>query len=133
MSSLVTVALLLASAVAGEGRTTGAGQGVPNAMQGFSQNRDQPITIEAAALEIRDKKKQATFSGNVKVVQGDTTMTSKALIVFYDSDGKNQPISGTQPPGGRNGTVVLPPMQPRPRNAVVVRRSGGSKLGATSW
>jgi lipopolysaccharide export system protein LptA len=33
---------------------------------GFSQNRDQPITIEAAALEIRDKKKQATFSGNVK-------------------------------------------------------------------
>jgi hypothetical protein len=41
MSSLVTVALLLASAVAGEGRATGAGQGVPNAMQGFSQNRDQ--------------------------------------------------------------------------------------------
>ena len=52
-------------------------QGVPNAMQGFSQNRDQPIQIEAATLEMRDKKKEATFSGNVKVVQGDTTMTSK--------------------------------------------------------
>ena len=52
-------------------------QGVPNAMQGFSQNRDQPIQIEAASLEMRDKKKEATFSGNVKVVQGDTTMTSK--------------------------------------------------------
>src|SRR5450756_2577561 len=60
-------------------------QGVPNAMQGFSQNRDQPIQIEAAALEMRDKKKEATFSGNVKVVQGDTTMTSKTLVVFYDS------------------------------------------------
>lgn len=61
-------------------------QGVPNAMQGFSQNRDQPIQIEAASLELRDKKKEATFSGNVKVVQGDTTMTSKTLVVFYDSN-----------------------------------------------
>jgi lipopolysaccharide export system protein LptA len=58
---------------------------VPNAMQGFSQNRDQPIQIEAASLEMRDKKKEATFSGNVKVVQGDTTMTSKSLVVFYDA------------------------------------------------
>jgi lipopolysaccharide export system protein LptA len=60
-------------------------QGVPNAMQGFSQNRDQPIQIDAATLEMRDKKKEATFSGNVKVVQGDTTMTSKTLVVFYES------------------------------------------------
>src|SRR6476469_3053843 len=59
-------------------------QGVPNAMQGFSQNRDQPIQIEAAALEMRDKQKEATFSGNVKVVQGDTTMVSKSLVVYYD-------------------------------------------------
>ena len=71
---------LAASAVA-----QSAVQGVPNAMQGFSQNRDQPIQIEAASLEMRDKKKEATFSGNVKVVQGDTTMTSKTLVVFYDS------------------------------------------------
>jgi lipopolysaccharide export system protein LptA len=34
---------------------------------------------------MRDKKKEATFAGNVKVVQGDTTMTSKTLVVFYDS------------------------------------------------
>ena len=33
---------------------------------------------------MRDKKKEATFSGNVKVVQGDTTMTSKTLVVFYE-------------------------------------------------
>ncbi|AND93693.1 MULTISPECIES: LptA/OstA family protein [Bradyrhizobium] len=62
-------------------------QGVPNAMQGFSQNRDQPIQIEAASLEMRDKKKEATFAGNVKVIQGDTTMTSKTLVVFYESGG----------------------------------------------
>jgi len=81
--------------------------GGSNAVQGFSQNRDQPITIEAASLEMRDKKKEATFSGNVKVVQGDTTMTSKALVVFYDSGlpsvkaAKSAPMQSATPgPGG---------------------------------
>lgn len=60
--------------------------GVPNAMQGFSQNRDKPIQIDAASLEMRDKDKAATFSGNVKVVQGDTTMLCKTLVVFYDNE-----------------------------------------------
>lgn len=80
-------------------------QGVPNAMQGFSQNRDQPIQIEAASLEMRDKKKEATFSGNVKVVQGDTTMTSKTLVVFYESSSAQ---SAQQPPakGAAKGTSM---------------------------
>jgi lipopolysaccharide export system protein LptA len=71
--------------VGDEARAQSAVTGVPNAMQGFSQNRDQPIQIEAATLEMRDKKKEATFAGNVKVIQGDTTMTSKTLVVFYES------------------------------------------------
>ena len=78
-------ALALVLLAAGDAHAQGAVSGVPNAMQGFSQNRDQPIQIEAASLEMRDKKKEATFSGNVKVVQGDTTMTSKILVVFYES------------------------------------------------
>jgi lipopolysaccharide export system protein LptA len=80
-----TAAFALALLACGEADAQSAVQGVPNAMQGFSQNRDQPIQIEAATLEMRDKKKEATFAGNVKVVQGDTTMTSKILVVFYDS------------------------------------------------
>jgi hypothetical protein len=28
----------------------------------LSQNRDQPIQIEAASLEMRDKKREATFA-----------------------------------------------------------------------
>src|SRR3954463_4809967 len=75
----------LALIVAGEAWAQNAVTGVPNAMQGFSQNRDQPIQIESATLEMRDKKKEATFAGNVKVIQGDTTMTSKVLVVFYES------------------------------------------------
>ncbi|MBR0755812.1 LPS ABC transporter substrate-binding protein LptA [Bradyrhizobium jicamae] len=69
---------------------------VPNAMQGFAQNRDQPIHIEAASLEMRDKKKEATFAGGVKVVQGDTVMTSKTLVAFYE-DKSAQPST---PPAG---------------------------------
>ena len=80
-----SAAFALAMSAAGEAGAQSSVQGVPNAMQGFSQNRDQPIQIEAATLEMRDKKKEATFSGNVKVVQGDTTMTSKTLVVFYES------------------------------------------------
>jgi lipopolysaccharide export system protein LptA len=83
--SFAAAALALALIASGDALAQGAMSGVPNAMQGFSQNRDQPIQIEAASLEMRDKKKEATFSGNVKVVQGDTTMTSKTLVVFYDS------------------------------------------------
>jgi len=78
-------AILLASGLAFAAYAQGSMSGVPNAMQGFTQNRDQPIQIEAARLEVRDKKKQATFMDNVKVVQGDTTMTSKTLDVFYES------------------------------------------------
>jgi len=61
-------------------------KGPPNALQGFSKNRDQPVHIEAASLEVRDKDKVATFSGDVRVQQGDTTMQCKTLVVFYDQD-----------------------------------------------
>ena len=83
--SFAAAALALASIASGDALAQGAMSGVPNAMQGFSQNRDQPVRIEAASLEMRDKKKEAVFAGNVKVVQGDTTMTSKTLVAFYDS------------------------------------------------
>ena len=94
--------------------------GVPNAMQGFSQNRDQPIQIEAASLEMRDKKKEATFSGNVKVVQGDTTMTSKSLVVFYDAGPTPATPRPPLPKGSKSG-----PMQsatPGPGGSSSIRR-----------
>jgi lipopolysaccharide export system protein LptA len=81
----VGAAVVALAMAGGAASAQSAVTGVPNAMQGFSQNRDQPIQIEAATLEMRDKKKEATFAGNVKVIQGDTTMTSKTLVVFYES------------------------------------------------
>jgi lipopolysaccharide export system protein LptA len=88
--------------------------GPPNALQGFSQNRDKPIQIDAARLEVRDKDRVATFFGDakadVKVVQGDVTMRSKTLVVFYEQDnaskdtakaGAGKPAKAAAPgPGG---------------------------------
>lgn len=96
--------------------------GGQNALQGFSQNRDQPIQIEAAALEMRDKKKEATFSGNVKVVQGDTTMTSKTLVVFYDGGAQGGGQGGGQ--GGSKAAKAAPAQAaaPGPDGSSAIRR-----------
>jgi lipopolysaccharide export system protein LptA len=99
-----TAVFVLAMAATGDAGAQSAVTGVPNAMQGFSQNRDQPIQIEAASLEMRDKKKEATFAGNVKVVQGDTTMTSKTLVVFYDST--PSPAAPAAAPAANSKTVA---------------------------
>ena len=96
-------------------------KGPPNALQGFSQNRDQPVHIEAATLEVRDKQKEATFSGDVRVTQGDTNMRCKTLVVFYEGGpgdaGKTKTLTADKPgPGGeqsikrleaRGGVVVI--------------------------
>jgi len=105
----------------GDAGAQSAVSGVPNAMQGFSQNRDQPIQIEAASLEMRDKKKEATFAGNVKVIQGDTTMTSKSLVVFYDSTSSPAPAT----PAPKSKAAKSAPMQsatPGPGGSSSIRR-----------
>jgi lipopolysaccharide export system protein LptA len=119
--SFAAAALAFALVASGDAHAQGAMSGVPNAMQGFSQNRDQPIQIEAASLEMRDKKKEATFSGNVKVVQGDTTMTSKSLVVFYDS-GPAAPASPqpAAPKGSKSATMQS--ATPGPGGSSSIRR-----------
>jgi lipopolysaccharide export system protein LptA len=120
-----TAACALALLAVGEAGAQSAVQGVPNAMQGFSQNRDQPIQIEAASLEMRDKKKEATFAGNVKVVQGDTTMTSKTLVVFYDSTSTPAAAPAANAKGANAKAAKSAPMQaasPGPGGSSSIRR-----------
>ena len=84
-------------------RRAPANLGPPNALQGFSKNRGQPVQIEAATLEVRDKDKMATFSGNVHVIQGDTDMRSQTLVVLYEdaASAKASGVTAAQPgPGG---------------------------------
>jgi lipopolysaccharide export system protein LptA len=99
-------------------RSAAVNLGPPNALQGFSQNRGQPVQIEAATLEVRDKDKIATFSGNVHVIQGDTDLRSRTLVVFYEEEAgpRSGGIKAAQPgPGGSsqikrleaNGNVIV--------------------------
>lgn len=74
-------------------------QGPPNALQGFTQNRNEPIKIESVSLEVRDKDKMATFIDNVKLTQGDTTLECKRLIVHYMDETMPGRAKGKTPPG----------------------------------
>jgi lipopolysaccharide export system protein LptA len=80
--------------------------GPPNALQGFSQNRDQPVNIKADTLEVRDKNKIATFSGNVHLVQGDTVLDCNVLVVFYDQEGTGAPTVKSATPGPSGSSQI---------------------------
>jgi lipopolysaccharide export system protein LptA len=78
-------------------KSTQAATGFTNALQGFQRNRNDPIKIEANALEVRDKDKTAVFTGNVMVQQGDTQMRSKDLTVHYEGGALPTQPANAQP------------------------------------
>jgi lipopolysaccharide export system protein LptA len=88
----IVAALLALSVSAGAQGPLGAPGPGPAGAAG--PNKDQPVQIDAKSLEVRDKQKTATFSGDVRVVQGDTTMRCKTLVVFY---GEEMGIGGEKP------------------------------------
>jgi lipopolysaccharide export system protein LptA len=53
-------------------------------------------------LEVRDKDKKATFQGDVHLTQGDTTLTCKTLVVYYE---QNAAPSSTNPAAARTATM----------------------------
>jgi lipopolysaccharide export system protein LptA len=89
---VAVTAIVVACAVCAGDATAQKNQGPPNALQGFSQNRDEPVKIRAAALELREKDKMATFTGDVYVLQGDTEMRCKQLVVFYEQETETQTV-----------------------------------------
>ena len=86
VSALLPVcSLASAQGLLGQAPNTGtASSGPARSLQ--AENQDAPVQIEAATLEVHDKSKTATFSGNVQVVQGDTTMKCRSLVVFYGQE-----------------------------------------------
>lgn len=113
LGALMAAALSPPAALAQQSKQGSTVTGVPNAVQGFSQNRDKPIRIDATSLEVRDKDKAATFSGNVKVVQGDTTMYCKVLVVFYEQGGQ---------PAGDQSKAAMKTATPGPAGSSSVKR-----------
>jgi lipopolysaccharide export system protein LptA len=110
--ALAALLLLLASGWAAAQERHAAA--VPAAAAGpasdaASDNQEQPIQIESATLEVRDKEKIATFSGDVVVVQGDTTIKCQSLVVFYGGGRNGGPTVASATAGGANGSH--PPLQ----------------------
>ncbi len=87
MKRKVRLCIIVATlAVTASAAAQGAAQGLLHGDRGRSQGKDLPVQIDAKTLEVRDKSKIATFTGAVKVVQGDTTMHCDKLVVFYGQE-----------------------------------------------
>jgi lipopolysaccharide export system protein LptA len=98
--------------------------GPPNALQGFSQNRDKPVKINAAELEVHDKDKIAVFSGDVHLVQGDTQMRSSSLVVYYD----DQPPPPAPPPKSGKGAQASAQITPQQNQQIKRVEAKGSVI-----
>jgi lipopolysaccharide export system protein LptA len=66
---------------------------------GFTQNRSDPINFEADRAEVFDNEKRAVLIGNVRVQQGESTLQTGRLVIFYED---NSAQSGNQ---GRAATT----------------------------
>ncbi len=84
------------------------GSTMPNALQGFARNRNEPVKIDANRLEVHDKDKLAVFSGNVFVQQGDTSMRCPELKVYYEGEVKGAPKNSS----GASGSEAKPATAP---------------------
>ncbi|MGD2172241.1 MAG: lipopolysaccharide transport periplasmic protein LptA [Gammaproteobacteria bacterium] len=57
------------------------------AVQALPGDKDQPISVEADKLEIREEDKISIYEGNVHLVQGSLEITSERLVIhFNDAD-----------------------------------------------
>lgn len=142
ISAALAVAGLGASLIA----SAALAQATSSRMQGLQLSNDQPIQIESDKLEIKDPESKAIFTGNVKVVQGTTTLQAGNMTVFYKAGGGsvtsgNADIdrievsnkvflsSGAQQATGESGIVNL-------TNQTIVlkaRRSCCRKARMSSW
>ena len=98
---LASLALITAAYAEPAQHTTGA-------MQGLQLNRDQPVKIESDTLEVRDKSHQATFTGSVKLTQGDTTLQCKMLVIFYEDTSAAPAAKKSTPVAQKGGGGGVP-------------------------
>ncbi|HWK88290.1 MAG TPA: LptA/OstA family protein [Xanthobacteraceae bacterium] len=101
-----SLSMLAAGGAFAQKKNKDEGGGMPNALQGFSRNKNEPVKIEANKLEVRDKEKLAIFTGNVFVQQGDTTMRSPELRVYYEADTAKSKGKKTSEPATADATPV---------------------------
>jgi len=70
---------------------------------GFTQNRNEPINFEADRAEVFDNEKRAVLSGNVRIQQGESTLQTARLVIFYEGSAaasSGRPATTTPRQGG---------------------------------
>jgi len=92
----LALALLLAAPL--------AAQTLTNSFGGLTESSKDPIDIESDVLVVHDKQKYATFKGNVKAVQGTTTLRAKELNVHYV--GGDNLATGAKKEGGEQTALA---------------------------
>ncbi|MFC5759914.1 LptA/OstA family protein [Rhizobium sp. GCM10022189] len=70
-------------------------------MPGMKLSSDQPIQIESNKLEIHDQEHTALFTGDVKVVQGTTTLQAGKMTVYYKDKAKQPQAAGGATPAAQ--------------------------------
>ncbi len=83
---IISVAVMIAAATLAPVSGASA-QDTQSRMSGLALSADEPIQIESDLLKINDETSQANFTGNVKVVQGDTVLQAGEMIVRYTKGG----------------------------------------------
>lgn len=54
----------------------------------FQLSSDEPVQIQADKLDVKDGEGRAIFQGNVEVVQGELSLRSAVMTVYYSSEGQ---------------------------------------------
>jgi len=72
------------------------GQTFSDAFAGFGSKDGEPIEIEASELQVEDNSSTATFVGDVVVTQGDTSLKTERLKVYYIGSGSQGEESAVQ-------------------------------------
>lgn len=63
-------------------------------VQSLTRGNKGPINIQSDSLELRDKDRTATFINNVRLVQDDTVIECKVLVVHYEDSPDTKGKSG---------------------------------------
>ncbi|WP_303901889.1 lipopolysaccharide transport periplasmic protein LptA [Thiohalomonas denitrificans] len=78
----------------------------PSIAWALSSDREQPIHIRAASVEINEKTGVSVYTGDVNVTQGSMELTAEELIVYHENgevnrmEGEGKPATFRQQPDG---------------------------------
>ncbi|MBP0579795.1 organic solvent tolerance protein OstA [Labrys sp. LIt4] len=82
--AVLPLALALTAADAGAAPKKAA-----SPFQGFSSDSGKPVDVKSDSLEVHQDEQKAVFTGNVVATQGDSTLRTNELTVFYENVDNN--------------------------------------------